>query len=232
MIQKESYKTMTIKILNRFNSETVIYESEKETIREAVEEAVAKGVSLSYANLSYANLSYANLSYANLSYANLSYANLSDANLSYANLRSANLSYANLSDANLSYANLSDANLSDANLRQFKNDLFEILLNAPTEVAGLKAKLIAGEIDGSCYEPECGMACLVGTIAVLKDCHYNALEGISPDSGRPAEQWFFNIRPSCTPDKNAVAAITLEWINEFEQKMGRAVELMTANKTN
>jgi len=236
------------------------------TIRQAVEEAAAQrvdlsdanlsganlsGANLSYANLSDANLSYANLSYANLSYANLSYAKLSDANLSYANLSCANLSDAKLSDANLSGANLSDANLSDANLSYanlsyanlsyanlsgFKNDLFEILLNAPLEVAGLREKLIAGEIDGSCYSGEC--ACLVGTLAKLRGVCLQeedgqmkdaiVLPGIKPKAGRPAEVWFSNLHPGCTPDKNAVAAITLDWIQEFQLKMSAAVAALTA----
>jgi len=116
-----------IQIKSRVGS--LLFEHECSTIAEAVIEAIAKKINLSYANLSSANLSSANLSsanlrsadlssadlsYANLSYANLRSANLSSANLSYANLRSANLSSADLSYANLSYANLSSANLSYA----------------------------------------------------------------------------------------------------------------------
>ena len=231
---------MSIEIKHRI-AEQVLHVSEKKTIQEAVEEAIEKEVDLSFANLRYAdlrdadlrnaNLCYANLRNANLRNANLRSANLCDANLRNANLRdadlrNANLCYANLSNANLRNANLSDANLSFANLAQFKNDIFEILLNAPAEVATLKTKLIAGEIDGSCYEPECGMACLCGTIAIARGCGYAELPGIKPDSSRPAEQWFFNIHPGCTPDTNAVAAITLDWIEEFEQKLAQAITTM------
>jgi hypothetical protein len=70
----------TIKILNRFD-ESVIYESERTTIKEAVEEAVKKEISLESANLESANLESANLKSANLEYANLEYANLESANL-------------------------------------------------------------------------------------------------------------------------------------------------------
>ena len=111
-----------IEIKSIYGSVLFSYESENNTIKKTVLQAIKSSADLSsadlsYADLSYANLSSANLSYANLSYANLSYANLSSANLSYANLRSADLSSANLSYANLSYANLRSANLSSANLR-------------------------------------------------------------------------------------------------------------------
>ena len=53
------------------------YESENNTIKEAVENANLRGANLSDANLRGAILSGANLSYANLRGANLSYANLS-----------------------------------------------------------------------------------------------------------------------------------------------------------
>ena len=75
---KEEPKKKT-EILNR--SGKVIYSSDKETLREAVIEAVKSGADLSNANLSYADLSNADLSNANLSYADLSNANLFNANL-------------------------------------------------------------------------------------------------------------------------------------------------------
>jgi len=75
-----------IEIKHRSNG-TVLYQSETATtVGEAVEEAVRKGVSLSYANLSCANLSCANLYHADLSHADLSNANLSCATLFRANL--------------------------------------------------------------------------------------------------------------------------------------------------
>ena len=73
-------KRVNLVIKNRFTGE-IIWESEKTTYKEAIEEAIA-----SRANLSEADLSWADLSEANLSWANLSKANLSEANLSWANL--------------------------------------------------------------------------------------------------------------------------------------------------
>ena len=60
---KEEPKKKT-EILNR--SGKVIYSSDKETLREAVIEAVKSGADLSNANLSYADLFNANLFNANL----------------------------------------------------------------------------------------------------------------------------------------------------------------------
>jgi len=117
-------KSKTIQIKHRHNDE-VIYESEKETIKEAVEEAVSK-----YANLEYANLKYANLKYANLKGANLEYANLEGANLKYANLEDANLEGANLEGANLENANLKYANLKYANLKGAKTCMCDVNFNS------------------------------------------------------------------------------------------------------
>ena len=105
-----------MKILNRWTL-SIIFENDKETIRETVQDANLRGADLRGANLRGANLKDANLKDANLSDANLRDANLSDANLRGANLSDANLSDANLKDADLKDANLSDANLRDANLR-------------------------------------------------------------------------------------------------------------------
>ena len=105
-----------MKILNRWTL-SIIFENDKETIRETVQDANLRGADLRGANLRGANLKDANLKDANLSDANLRDANLSDANLRGADLSDADLRGADLSDADLKDANLSDANLRDANLR-------------------------------------------------------------------------------------------------------------------
>jgi len=78
---------------------SILYTSEKATLREAVIEAVGEG---------------ANLRNADLRDADLSGANLCDANLRDANLRDANLRNADLRDADLSGANLRGAELNCA----------------------------------------------------------------------------------------------------------------------
>ena len=218
-------------IFSCYDSKNVLFDCEVPdglesglAMRYALETAVAancnlsganlSGANLSDANLRGANLSGANLSGANLSGANLRGANLSDANLRDANLRGAYLSGANLRDANLSGANLRGAYLSDANLRGFKTDFFDVLLRAPHEIAGLRAALVAGRVDGSTYSGEC--ACLVGTIANVRHANYDSLgNGLSPDSSRPIEGWFMNISKGDTPETNQCSALAIEWLDDF-----------------
>ena len=102
---------MKIQIKNRYNN-SILFETDAETIGAAILAAVA-----AKADLSGANLRSANLRSANLSDADLSDADLSGADLRSADLRSANLSGANLSGADLRSADLSGADLSGANLR-------------------------------------------------------------------------------------------------------------------
>jgi hypothetical protein len=140
----------------------------------------------------------------------------------------ANLSGAVLSDAYLSDAVLRGADLSDAMrpghfLWAFRLDLHAVLDAAPAEVTGLRAALTDGQIDGRVYTGDC--ACLVGTIAKLRDCAPEALEGLTPDGSRPAEQWFIAILPGdrAVEDlaKAAVgegpwrASLALQWIDEW-----------------
>ena len=138
-------------------------------------------------------------------------------------LRDAVLRGADLSDAVLRGADLSDADLSDADLRGQKNDFWEILLRAPNEIAGLRAALVEGRVDGSTYSGAC--ACLVGTIANVRGVDHHDLAGISPNSGRPAEQWFMNIRRGDTPETNQVSKITVEWLDEFVTVLNAAKEV-------
>lgn len=107
-------------------SDKPIYQSDRNSIYDAVTDAVSAGINLSGAKLSGADMSGANLPGANLFDAELYYTDLSGANLSGANLYNSTLHYANLSGANLFGANLcnsdlyradlSVANLSDAKL--------------------------------------------------------------------------------------------------------------------
>ena len=88
-----------MQIINRFTKK-VIYESEKETIKETLIEAVGKKT--------------------NLGGANLRGANLRDADLGGADLRDAYLGGANLRDADLGGAYLGGAYLGDAYFYQTK----------------------------------------------------------------------------------------------------------------
>lgn len=90
------------------------YESEENSIKKTVEEAVKEKANLRGANLTGADLSGANLTGADLRCAYLRGAYLSGANLRGADLRCANLRGANLRCAYLRYANLEYANLRGA----------------------------------------------------------------------------------------------------------------------
>ena len=94
--EKESRKTkLQIKTL----AGEVLFESEKTTIKEAVEEAVSEDANLTSADLIGANLRGAYLEDAYLGGANLRGADLIGANLRGANLRGADLIGADLEDA-------------------------------------------------------------------------------------------------------------------------------------
>jgi uncharacterized protein YjbI with pentapeptide repeats len=132
------------------------------------------------ANLSRANLREADLSKADLSGADLRRANLRWADLSGANLRGADLRGADLRGANLSGADLGGANLSEADLNKTKSDFFTILKECRGEIPGLRSAVVGGRVDGSNYKGNC--CCLVGTIANIRACSFDAIPNITPET--------------------------------------------------
>ena len=118
---KKETEKINIKIKNRF-TENVIFESEKTTWKEAVEEAKANGISMREADLRGADLYVADLYRADLREANLRGADLRGAGLYGVNLYGANLYGANLCEADLREANLRGANLHGADL--YRADLY------------------------------------------------------------------------------------------------------------
>ena len=95
----EDNKKIKIQIKSVFGDVLFEYEKENNTIKDTVEEAVNRRISLNGASLNEANLNGANLNEANLNEANLNGANLNGANLNGANLNGANLNGANLNGA-------------------------------------------------------------------------------------------------------------------------------------
>ncbi len=223
-----------IEIKNRFTGKIIFeFETDNNTISKTVNEYVRKwkednGVfsranltdanltdaDLTDADLTDADLTDADLTRADLTRADLTRADLTRADLTRADLIRANLTRADLTRADLTRANLTRANLTRADLTPIKADFFLILLENKNEVSGLKEALINGNIDGSTYSGSC--ACLVGTIANVKHCNYDAIPITKPNSFRPAEKWFLGIRKDDTPENNVFAKLTLEWIEEFE----------------
>jgi hypothetical protein len=190
-----------IKIVSRWDADTVLFECD-------APEGLESGLYMRHA-LEKATQARANLRGADLRDADLSGADLRDADLSGAYLSGADLSGADLRDANLR-----DAYLSGANLRSFRADFWDVLLRAPHEIAGVRAALVEGRVDGSTYSGEC--ACLVGTIGNVRNVNYAELgNGLNPDSGRPAEQWFMGIRKGDTPETNQQSKLAVEWLDEL-----------------
>jgi len=140
--------------------------------------------------------------------ADLSLADLSSADLSSANLRSANLRL-----ADLSLADLSSADLSSADLTRFRDDFWAVLSGEPSGVAFLRAAMVEGRIDGTTYKGEC--SCLAGTLGASKGVAYNGMQFVRPDSGRPAEVWFYQIRKGDKPGDNSFSKTALEWLDQW-----------------
>src|SRR5207253_7467687 len=101
-------------------------------------------------------------------------------------------------------------------LAPVRDDIRKILDATPGEAGGLLQAMWDGKINGSAYQGEC--ACLVGTIANVRGCRYDAIPEIRPDSSRPAERWFLNINTGDTPVTNPAAAfacaVIAEWMHE------------------
>ena len=117
----ETDKPIGIAIKSR-HDESIIYQSTKPTLKEAVVEAVENDANLSGANLSGADLSDANLSGADLRGANLRDANLRGADLRGANLRGADLHGAELHSAKF-YGKGGDKELKRSQLVDFLHAL-------------------------------------------------------------------------------------------------------------
>jgi hypothetical protein len=108
--------------IKHFSSLKVLFsfESENNTIKKTVEQAVKKGAYIRGADLRGADLRGADLTYADLTYADLTDADLTGANLRGAYLRGAYLRGADLTYADLTYADLTDADLTGADLSNIK----------------------------------------------------------------------------------------------------------------
>jgi len=233
-----------IQIKNRWNGSVLFsHEAEENSMKITLSMAIKARANLSGSDLSDSNLSGSDLSDSNLSGSNLSGSDLSDSNLSGSDLSGSNLSDSNLSDSNLSGSDLSGSNLSDSNLRgsnlsdsdlrgsnlsgsdlrdsnlrgsdltPIRDDIWAVLSSAPSEVPALIAALKAGRVDGTTYEGEC--ACLVGTIANVRNMHYRGLDSLTPNPSRPAERFFLSINKGDTPETNQFSKLALEWSEQW-----------------
>ena len=122
--------------------------------------------------------------------------------------------------ANLEGANLRGASLEGANLTPIRDDIWAVLSSAPAEVAGLRTAIMQGRIDGSTYEGEC--CCLVGTLANVRQCFYEKIPTLTPDSARPAERFFLAISKGDTPETSQFSKLALEWVDLWLDNMRTA----------
>ena len=141
----------------------------------------------------------------------------SGSDLSDSNLSGSNLSGSDLRGSDLRGSDLRGSDLRGSNLSDIKHDLWAVLCTSPLEVEGLRQALLDGKVDGSTYDGEC--ACLVGTIANIKKCKYDAIPSLKPDSDRPAERFFLAIKKGDTPKKSQFAKLAVEWIEEWQKNM-------------
>lgn len=110
--------------IRRWDNNKVIHSGNFKTIKECVEDAVKKDISLYKAYLAGVDLSGTNLSGADLAKAILYKADLAKTDLYKADLSEANLAKTDLYEANLTEASLYKANLYEANL--YEVDLYEV----------------------------------------------------------------------------------------------------------
>jgi len=103
--------------LTRWDTKETIYESEHDTIKECVVDAIKKGVNLFRVDLIDANMAGANMAGANMTCANMIGADMTCANMAGANMIDADMRGAILTDADMVGANLKCANMTGAVLR-------------------------------------------------------------------------------------------------------------------
>ena len=223
---------------------TVLWESTKETVAEAVKEkylydADLRDADLRDADLRDADLRGADLRDADLRGADLRGADLRDADLRGADLRDADLYGANLYGANLYRADLRGANLYDADLwqlpvdyiNQCSRDILFILERLKPEVPYLKQALIDGKVDGSTYDGDC--ACLVGTLANADggiDQVCQTIPFYEKGTHNAGEAWFLNIRKGDTPKNNQFSAHVIKLIEMVETGKYKTIEYKPTKK--
>jgi hypothetical protein len=170
-------------------------------------------------------------------------ADLRGADLRGADLRGADLGGADLGGADLRGADLRGADLRGADdspsevLAEFRQDVWTVLDSAPAEVQGLRAALLDGQVDGSTYSGPC--ACLVGTIAKVREVDVDSLEGVRRDSSSLAEQWYMPIgagdkalteKPEDGWPSEGVfrASLALQWTDEWVASRTAIAAALTA----
>lgn len=100
--------------IKRYDNNTLIYEGHHETAKQCIEQAITENITLSHADLRYANLQGANLDGAAMPHAQLDHVNLSGANISECDLSHASLKAAHLPDSCLCESDLTHCRFDGA----------------------------------------------------------------------------------------------------------------------
>ncbi len=215
---------MKIEIKNRWTLAVIFtHECEGNTIKKTVEEAIKSGSDLRCSDLRCSDLSDSDLRCSDLRGSNLRGSNLRGSDLRGSNLRGSDLRGSDLSGSNLRGSDLSDSDLSGSDLTPIRDDLWAVLCSAPREVNFLRNSLISGKVDGSTYSGSC--ACLVGTIANARHTSHNNIDGLTPNSYRPAERFFLGINEGDTPETNQFSKLAVEWIDQWLANMSSAIDV-------
>lgn len=181
------------------HTDAVIFETEANSFKEAVEIAVKKGIPLQSADLRHAKLQNANLQSVNLQSANLHYANLQGTDLQGANLQGTNLQDTDLRNAYLQEADLQSADLKGANLQ-----------NTDLQYANFKSANLQGtdlqgaDIDYTCWPLWCGSKNAIIDEKQARQLLYHA---------------FIVSKKFCKPNKKQ-----REFINDFHRIKDRSLE--------
>jgi hypothetical protein len=65
----------------------------------------------------------------------------------------------------------------------------------------------------------------VGTIANVRRCSYEEIDGLTPDSYRPTERFFYAIKKGDTPETSQFSKLALEWIDQWLANVRGAFEV-------
>lgn len=95
-----------------------------------------------------------------------------------------------------------------------RNQFYELLETYPNEVAGLRAALVEGRINGVCYwDTEDCVGCLLGTIAHLRGESEDDILFYNDGSISPVEALAYTIYTFDTPATNPISALLVGWID-------------------
>ena len=203
---------MKIEIKHRYTGSVLFaHDAEENSLKITLAMAIKSG-----ADFTGANFTDADFTGANFYRADFTGANFTDADFTDADFTDADFTGADFYRADFYRADFTGADFYRADLTVIRDDIWAVLSSAPLEVEGLISALKNGLVDGSTYTGEC--ACLVGTLAHVKNVNYNNIDSLKPNSSRPAERFFLGIKQGDIPETNQFSVRKSEdhcWTKSF-----------------